>query len=143
MGSDNMVTLTALAKNHLGQDHALIRFRKKGDRLVPDFTLVDEYMTRYLEHCAPPRSLILYMWDRREKGIKKVKLPSGVRRDKSYVRGMEVSVIGADGKLSFGESPPFGAAPLSERKRISVFSSAPACRKTSSIRPTPRSTLDI
>jgi len=104
----NMVTLTALAKNHLGQDHAMIRFRKEGDKLVPDFRLVDEYMTRYLKHCTPPRSLILYMWDQREKGIKKVKLPSGVRREKPFTKGMAITIVDAAGRLTFGESPPFG-----------------------------------
>ena len=41
----------------------LIRWTKAGDRLQPDFSLLETYLNVYLKHCGPPRALSLLVRD--------------------------------------------------------------------------------
>jgi hypothetical protein len=41
----------------------LVRWVRNGERLAPDFSLLERYLDLYLKHCAPPKALSLYVWD--------------------------------------------------------------------------------
>ena len=41
----------------------MIRWVRKDGGLVPDFTILERFLDRYLQFCAPPKALALYIWD--------------------------------------------------------------------------------
>jgi outer membrane protein assembly factor BamB len=41
----------------------MIRWIRKDGGLVPDFTVLERFLDRYLQFCAPPQALALYIWD--------------------------------------------------------------------------------
>lgn len=41
----------------------LVRWVKTGDKLAPDFSLLEKYLDVYLKHCAPPKAISFYVWD--------------------------------------------------------------------------------
>ena len=41
----------------------LVRWVKDGDKLVPDFSLLEKYLDVYLKHCAPPQAISFYVWE--------------------------------------------------------------------------------
>jgi len=89
--------ITALARNHFGQEHALIRFTKADGVYAPDFRLLDRYLATYVANACRPQSLIVYAWDPRQ------------RQRRSGDRGPTVSVW-SDGTLVPEDLSPLGAA---------------------------------
>jgi hypothetical protein len=93
---NNVVILSALARNHLGQEHPLIRFRRRAGGLYePDLRLAEKYLDLHVRHAGRPRALIVYVWD------------AGVRqREMHYLRRKkdrlvwEVSVVTEDGGVA-------------------------------------------
>jgi hypothetical protein len=43
----------------------LVRWVKTGDKLAPEFSLLEKYLDAYLKHCAPPKAISFYVWDMR------------------------------------------------------------------------------
>ena len=43
----------------------LVRWVKTGDKLAPEFSLLEKYLDVYLKHCAPPKAISFYIWDAR------------------------------------------------------------------------------
>jgi outer membrane protein assembly factor BamB len=41
----------------------MIRWVRKEGKLAPDFTVLERFLDRYLQFCAPPKALALYLWD--------------------------------------------------------------------------------
>jgi hypothetical protein len=41
----------------------MIRWVRKDSKLVPDFSVLERFLDRYLQSCAPPKALALYIWD--------------------------------------------------------------------------------
>ena len=41
----------------------LIRWVTDGDKVRPDFALLEKFVDAYLKHCPPPKALSLYVWD--------------------------------------------------------------------------------
>jgi hypothetical protein len=41
----------------------LVRWVKTGDKLTPEFSLLEKYLDAYLKHCAPPKAISFYVWD--------------------------------------------------------------------------------
>jgi outer membrane protein assembly factor BamB len=41
----------------------MIRWVRKDGALVPDYTILERFLDRYLLFCAPPKALALYIWD--------------------------------------------------------------------------------
>jgi hypothetical protein len=41
----------------------LVRWVRDGERVRPEFSLLERYLDAYLKHCAPPKALSLYVWD--------------------------------------------------------------------------------
>ena len=41
----------------------LVHFRKQGDGLVPDFTILEKYLDLYTKYCGAPKSMDIYLWD--------------------------------------------------------------------------------
>jgi hypothetical protein len=41
----------------------LVRWVKTGDKLAPEFSLLEKYLDAYLKHCAPPKAISFYVWD--------------------------------------------------------------------------------
>jgi len=60
--------LTALARNHFGQEHGLITFTKADGSYEPDFRLLDRYLATYVENACTPGAFIVYAWDPRQWG---------------------------------------------------------------------------
>ena len=99
--------LTVLNRTHLGNEFAMVRWRRDGDgRLLPDLSVADRYLDLYNERAGTPRPLILYLWDpyllywnRRTK--KRPPLP--------------ITVMGRDGKTSEQGVPDHGYPDADER----------------------------
>jgi hypothetical protein len=43
----------------------LVRWVKTGDKLAPEFSLLEKYLDAYLKHCGPPKAISFYVWDAR------------------------------------------------------------------------------
>jgi len=41
----------------------LVRWVNTGDKLAPEFSLLEKYLDVYLKHCAPPKAISVYVWD--------------------------------------------------------------------------------
>ena len=46
-----------------GELQPLVRWVKTGDKLAPEFSLLEKYLDVYLKHCAPPKAISVYVWD--------------------------------------------------------------------------------
>ena len=57
------VFATVLHETHFGNKGGMVWFRKSGDGYVPDFRLLTRYLDLYEEHVGRPHSLVLYVWD--------------------------------------------------------------------------------
>lgn len=102
LGNDDLF-LVAIPKNHFGQTHPMIRFRKSDTgALTADFSLVDRYLDLYAALVGEPHAVIAYVWDPRIKRIKRLRRP-----DRRY-RGQPVSVVQSDGSIELEEVPLFG-----------------------------------
>ena len=97
--------VTVVNKTHLGNEFAMVRWRRDADgRLTPDLSVVERYLDLYREHAGRPRPLILYVWETQLSGRK-----PAPRRD------MPVTAVDADGKVSEVTVPPHGAPGADER----------------------------
>ncbi|MGB2824930.1 MAG: glycoside hydrolase domain-containing protein [Phycisphaerae bacterium] len=93
---NNVLILSALARNHLGQEHPLIRFRRRpGGLYEPDLTLAEKYLDLYVKHVGAPRALIVYVW---EAGVLNREMQYLQRNRNRLV--WEVSVVDDDGGVS-------------------------------------------
>jgi len=99
---NNVLLVGALARNHLGQEHPLIRFRKMpGGRYEPDLRLLAKYLDLYAAHAGPPRALIVLVWEHGVRGREMQYLRKG--RDRLV---WEISVVdGAGGVRIEGVHP--------------------------------------
>ena len=41
----------------------LVRWVKTGDKLAPEFSLLEKYLDVYLKHCTPPKAISCYVWE--------------------------------------------------------------------------------
>jgi hypothetical protein len=41
----------------------LVRWVQRGEKLVPEFSLLEKFLDVYAKYCAPPQALVLYVWD--------------------------------------------------------------------------------
>ena len=110
LGND-VLQVPVITQNQFGWALPLIRFRKQGETLKPDFTVLQKYLDLYAKHCAPPKALCLYVWDERcaTRGANVYEgrqIPS-----REFKPGMKlmVQVVGADGTVSEAPAPQFGA----------------------------------
>ena len=63
IGND-VVYVTAIRETHLGNEHAMLRFREgRGGQLEPDLSLVERYLTLWKKHVGPPAALVVYVWE--------------------------------------------------------------------------------
>ena len=62
LGND-ILNVPVLTRNWRNWQVPLILFVKTEGGLQPDFTPLEKYLDVYLKYCAPPRALILYIWD--------------------------------------------------------------------------------
>jgi hypothetical protein len=46
-----------------GELQPLVRWVKTGDKLAPEFSLLEKYLDVYLKHCAPPKAISFYVWE--------------------------------------------------------------------------------
>ena len=99
LGNEDLF-ITALPWTHLGNAHAMVRFRKvEGGGYAPDLTVVDRYLTTYAEHAPRPGAIIVYLWDPVQKRVK------GLRKSQKRWRGQKVTLLQPDGKLTVAEVP--------------------------------------
>ena len=47
------------------ESQPLVRWVKTGDKLAPEFSLLEKYLDVYLKHCAPPKAISFFVWDAR------------------------------------------------------------------------------
>lgn len=86
----------AVAQTHLGNAHSMIRFRRRGDGLEPDFTILERYLDIYEAVGGRPRYLIFYLWH------------PGAERHQQRRGGLPVTVIEEDGSHSTERLPVAG-----------------------------------
>jgi hypothetical protein len=100
------VFIPALRQSHLGSEHAMLRFRRDGGKLVPDFSIAEKYLELAARHLGRPMVVCLYCWEHKGGG----NYPSGLSVEKlrSYERKILLSVVGPDGKLEAAEGPDWG-----------------------------------
>jgi len=98
---NNTLVVGALSRNHLGQEHPLIRFRRRGDGCVPDFRLLTRYLDLYEKHAGPPRALIALVW---EHGVRSREMQYLQRKSDRLV--WEVSVVDEAGQPTIEGVPP-------------------------------------
>jgi hypothetical protein len=63
LGND-VLQAPVVTRNQFNWRLPLVRFVKAGDALRPDFTLFNKYLDLYVKHCAPPKVISVYIWDR-------------------------------------------------------------------------------
>ena len=101
VGND-MLWITAQRKTHFGNEHAMIRFRKQGGKLVPDLSIAEKYLAMAVKHMGRMRIVSLYCY----------RCPWGPGMHYGQHKGKDlpvlISVLGADGKLQEVEGPKWG-----------------------------------
>jgi Glycoside hydrolase 123, catalytic domain/Glycoside hydrolase 123 N-terminal domain len=101
VGSD-MLWLTAQRKTHFGNEHAMIRFRKKGNSYQPDLSIAEKYVALAAKHMGRIEVLSLYCY----------RCPWGPGMHFGNHKGKDlpvlISVLGPDGKLQKVEGPKWG-----------------------------------
>ncbi len=93
---NNVAHVAAIRRLHFGNDHAMLVFRREGDRIVPDFRFVDRFLALYHKHVGPPRVLNLYLWE-----------PAQNPRDQDTEQA-RVTFVDDRGRLSDGVIPMYG-----------------------------------
>jgi hypothetical protein len=61
--ADKVLYVPVIAKTWFGNEQGMIRFRRQGNRLTPDFTVLERYLALYRKYCGPPRAVILNVWE--------------------------------------------------------------------------------
>lgn len=61
LGNRSLV-VTAQHRTHLGNEQAMVPFRDRDGRFVPDFTVMNRYLDAYEKHVRTPQFITLYMW---------------------------------------------------------------------------------
>ena len=101
VGND-MLWITAQRHTHFGNEHAMIRFRKKGNGYEPDFKVAERYLAMAAKHMGRIRILSLYCY----------RCPWGPGMHFGNHKGKDLpvllSVIGPGGKLEKVEGPKWG-----------------------------------
>lgn len=59
---DKTIYITAQRKTHFGNEHGMIRFRKKGDTYEPDFSIAKKYLDLAVSHLGRIPLVCLYCW---------------------------------------------------------------------------------
>jgi len=100
------VYLTGIRRTHIGNEHGIIRFKREGGKLVPDFTIAEKYLALAAKHLARPLLVGLYCWEHTGTGH----FPAGISeaKRKEFERSILISVLGSDGKLEKSEGPAWG-----------------------------------
>lgn len=101
------VYVTAVRQTHLGNEHAMLRFRREPGGLVPDFTIVDRYLYLAARHLGRPLVVCLYCWEQNGGGH----YPSHLSGEKlrGFERKLLLSVVGPGGQLEAADGPAWGS----------------------------------
>ncbi len=92
--------ITAIPRNHMGQEHPIVRFTANGDgTYTPDFRVLDKYLDLYARYVRAPHAIIAYLWDPGLAGIPRL------RQRQNRFRGQKICVVDAQGGLSTVEVP--------------------------------------
>ncbi len=98
VGSD-MLWITAQRHTHFGNEHAMIRFKKKGNGYEPDLSIADRYLAMAAKHMGRIEILSLYCY----------RCPWGPGMHFANHKGKDLavllSVVGPGGKLEKVEGP--------------------------------------
>ncbi|MFW6066291.1 MAG: tetratricopeptide repeat protein, partial [Planctomycetota bacterium] len=89
---NNVFYVNLIRHTHLGNEETIVRFRRRGGSLVPDFGPLRRYLGKVDEYAGEPDALILYLYE----GGKEPVEP-------------EVTEIKRDGSTSAVAAPRFGA----------------------------------
>ena len=99
---DDMLWITAQRKTHFGNEHAMIRFKKQGGKLVPDLSIAEKYLDMAVKHMGKMRIVAPYAY----------RCPWGpgmhYGQHKSKDLPILLTVIDSNGKLQEVEGPKWG-----------------------------------
>ncbi len=90
---NNLLYVPVIGRIYHGDLTGMIQFRRNSKQLVPDFKAFERYLDLFVKHSGPPKATIVYLWD----------AYLGSRKDPGT--DMDVTVIGADGKMSVEKVP--------------------------------------
>jgi len=99
---NDMVWVTAQRHTHFGNEHAMIRFRKKGDTYEPDLSIADKYLALAKKHLGRIRVVSLYCY----------RCPWGPGMHYGHHKGKDLPVLislnNSGNKLEEAEGPEWG-----------------------------------
>ena len=100
------LVITMIAENYLGDKHAMLRFRQKGEQLIPDWTIVETVLDHYLSEVGKPNPLIFHLWTQVLFGVKTKHAPGNMPAPEEVL--VPVTVINDDGSLETRKiKPPY------------------------------------
>jgi hypothetical protein len=70
IGSDDLWVHTLWHEGYNRGKTALLRFRRDGEKIVPDFSVLDRYLKLYRRHCSKPQFVIVMVWTGEPRGRK-------------------------------------------------------------------------
>jgi hypothetical protein len=83
-----------------GELQPLVRWVKTGDKLAPEFSLLEKYLDVYLKHCAPPKAISFYVWDASsarqmflQRGAVSIQMPSSDTSRGGFTGGAPLRVL--------------------------------------------------
>lgn len=108
LGSKVLV-ITTIADNYLKDKHSMLRFRKTAGGLVPDWTVVDTILERYIAEVCKPSHLVFHVWSQDIYGImSNHSAHNGFKSIAPEEVRIPVTVIGKNDSLAIEKiSPPY------------------------------------
>ena len=103
------VYLTCIRRTHLGNEHAIVRWKKGPDgTLSPDMSLAEKYLDLAVKHMGPIPTVVLYAWE----APKSMGHGNTFSPPPGWVHDREIliTVIAPDGTLSKEKGPTWGTA---------------------------------
>lgn len=101
---NKVLVITVLADNYLADKHGMLRFRKTQGGLVPDWSVVDTVLERYIAEVCMPTHLVFHIWAEAAYGVK----PHGPQPKAPDEVLLPVTVVEKDGTLSTVQiTPPY------------------------------------
>ncbi|MFH1023194.1 MAG: glycoside hydrolase domain-containing protein [Planctomycetota bacterium] len=95
--------LTCIRRTHLGNEHAMIRWKKGADgKLEPDLSIASRYLDLAVKHWGKVPSVVLYGWEPPYSAGH-----GNVEVEPSWIHDREImiTVVGADGALAEDKAP--------------------------------------
>ncbi|MFH1024752.1 MAG: glycoside hydrolase domain-containing protein [Planctomycetota bacterium] len=98
------VYLTCIRKTHLGNEHAMVRWKKgAGGKWAPDFSIAEKYLDLAVKHMGKSGVVVLYAWEPPDSmGHGNTFTPGP---EKIHDRDVLITVVGPDGKLTEDVGP--------------------------------------